>query len=291
MTTKPRLLATFPPCLVAGALSLSACQKDEPRPVDGATTQTTDQGEEEQADDESDSGNMTGAADTGTTGFVPMMEDMIDIAECDPWAQDCPEGEKCVAYGSTGGNWDRNKCVTVMGSGQEGDPCTYSNTLESTDDCGPDTWCWNVNMDNVGTCTPFCEGNPDNPLCDPGFGCTIANEGSINLCLQRCDPLLQDCQGEDICFYDFSGNFVCVFGTDMIPTGEPCGFINDCAAGNICLDATVLPSCNDANCCGAFCDLANPTCELQKTECTAFFDQGTAPPGYESVGVCIIPGA
>jgi hypothetical protein len=297
-------LRAFSLCLVASALTVSACAKeDTPADSGPSTVSTTNNNTEDDESDTGDSGNMTTTAEGGdgdgdttntsgftTMGFVPMTDTMT-VSECDPWVQDCPEGEKCVAYGSTGGNWDANKCVLVTGSGQQGDPCMYSGTVDSTDDCGPDTWCWNVNMDGVGTCTPFCDGTPDDPLCEPGYGCSIANNGSINLCLQQCDPLLQDCEGENVCFYDFSGNFVCAFAADMIPTGEPCGFINDCSPGNVCLDATVLPSCNGASCCGAFCDLSDPMCATMGTECTAFFEEGTAPPGYESVGVCIIPGA
>jgi hypothetical protein len=294
----------FSLCLVASALTLSACPKEGGEVDSGPSTVSTTDNNTDDDTDTGDSGTMTtfngegdgdGDGDPGTTTvttspFVPMTDTMA-VSECDPWVQDCPEGEKCVAYGSTGGNWDANKCVPVTGSGQEGDPCTYGGTVESTDDCGATSWCWNVNMDGVGTCTSFCEGTPDDPLCDPGFGCSIANNGSINICLQSCDPLLQDCEGENVCFYDFSGNFVCAFGADMIPTGEPCGFINDCAPGNVCLDAATLPTCNGASCCGAFCDLSDPACATGGTECTAFFEEGTAPPGYESVGVCIIPGA
>jgi hypothetical protein len=303
---------TFSLCLVATALTVSACAKDDqPGDTTAATGQSTNNTSAEGDDTETDSGMMTsfsggdgdGDGDAGdgdgdmtttatTTGFVPDPGDMPAVAECDPWVQDCPEGEKCVAYSSTGGgSWDSNKCVPANGDGQIGDPCMYAGAVESTDDCGVDSWCWNVNMEGVGTCTPFCDGTPDDPICDPGYGCSIANNGSINICLLECDPLLQDCEGENVCYYDFSGNFVCAFAADMIPTGEPCGFINDCAPGNVCLDATALPSCNGASCCGAFCDLNEPMCATQGTDCTAFFEEGTAPPGYEAVGVCIVPGA
>jgi hypothetical protein len=299
-------LRAYSLCLVASALTLSACQKDEsPAESGAATASTTENNETTGEEAETDSGMMTtfnpgdgdGDGDPGMTTtatsspFVPMTDFGPTAAACDPWTQDCPEGEKCVAYASAGGTWDSNKCVQVTGSGTEGEPCMYAGAVESTDDCNADTWCWNVNMDGVGTCTPFCEGTPDDPLCDPGNGCSIANNGSINLCLQQCDPLLQDCEGENICFYDFSGNFVCAFGVGDIPANESCGFINDCAAGNVCLGAETLPACNGASCCVAFCDLSDPTCETGGTECTAFFEEGTAPPGYESVGVCIIPGA
>src|SRR5690606_19002710 len=171
-----------------------------------------------------------------TMGFVPD-EDFAGISECDPFAQDCPDNEKCVPYGSTGGNWDANKCVPVTGSGSAGDSCTYGGTVDATDDCDADTHCWDVmDVDGalVGVCTPFCDGTADDPICGPGTSCLIANDGSINLCIATCDPLLQDCNAGLACFWANNG-FNCIFTTQDIPAGEPCGFINDCAAGLICL--------------------------------------------------------
>ncbi|PRP96533.1 hypothetical protein ENSA5_36090 [Enhygromyxa salina] len=285
-------------CLIGGALTLQACAKDDQPGTSGAATASNGSGNGDGDGDET--GDTSGGedfgeddADSGTTtmGFVPDDGDVVGVSECDPWTQDCPDGEKCVAYGSTGGNWDANKCVQVLGDGQPGDPCTYNGTVESTDDCGEDTWCWNVNEDNLGTCTSLCTGSPDDPICEPGYGCSIANEGSITLCLLACDPLLQDCPGTDSCFYDFSGNFVCAFATQDLAEGETCGFINDCVGGTVCLAAEVHPECAGASCCAAFCDVSDPTCLIAGTECQAFFEEGTAPPGYEDVGVCIIPGA
>jgi hypothetical protein len=223
------------------------------------------------------------------------MTDFGPIAsECDPFLQDCPDGEKCVPYSSTGTNWDADKCVPVTGSGTEGDTCIYSNTTEATDDCDANTHCWDV-MDvdgmNVGVCTSFCGGTADDPICPPDTSCLIANDGSINLCIATCDPLLQDCNAGLACFWANNG-FNCIFTTQDIPLGEPCGFINDCAVGLGCLTADVLPNCNGSACCGSWCSVSEgAACMAPGTECTAFFEEGMAPPGYEDVGVCILPGA
>src|SRR5262245_45731356 len=80
-----------------------------------------------------DGGGGDGDEEGGSTGltsqgFVPMT-DVSAVAECDPFAQDCPEGEKCVAYGSTGGELDANKCVPITGSGMPGDPCIYGGNV------------------------------------------------------------------------------------------------------------------------------------------------------------------
>jgi len=257
----------------------------------GETGNSTGDGDGDAGDGDGDTG---GTGDSLTTmGFVPMT-DTMSISECDPFAQDCPDGEKCVPYGSTGGNWDADKCVPVTGSGAAGDPCTYGGVVEATDDCDENTHCWDV-MDvdgmSIGVCTPFCTGTPDDPICGPGTSCLIANEGSINLCIATCDPLLQDCGPGLACFWANNG-FNCIFTTQDIPLGEPCGFINDCAAGLGCLTADVLPNCNGSACCGSWCSVSEMSaCPTMGTECSPFFEEGMAPPGYEDVGVCIIPGA
>jgi hypothetical protein len=287
-------------CLIGSAITLACSKDDDPSGDTGLTvnndTNTEDPSETDEGntdfngDGDGDSGDGDGDPTTTTmTGFVPD-EDITGASSCDPWSQDCPEDEKCVAYASSGGTWDANKCVPVSGDGQTGDPCMYAGAVESTDDCGPESWCWDVSAEGVGTCTAFCSGSPDNPQCDVGTSCSIANNGSINLCLLACNPLLQDCPVDGTsCFWD-GGNFVCANATQDIPAGDPCGFINDCVGGTICLAPEAFPSCNGASCCGEFCDLADPTCTINGTECTAFFEEGTAPPGYEDVGVCVVPG-
>jgi hypothetical protein len=227
--------------------------------------------------------------DTGLS-FYAGPTDVGVISECDPFAQDCPEGEKCVPYSSTGGNWDANKCVPVTGEGAPGDACTWGGIVEATDDCGADSICWDV-MDVEGTligvCRAFCTGSADAPVCDPGSSCVIANDGSVTICLPHCDPLVQDCT-EGLACYWTGTDFFCIFTTQDIPTGEPCRYINDCAAGNVCVEAASLPSCAGAACCASFCDLAAPICAAMGTQCVAHFEQGMAPVGYENLGVCLL---
>ncbi|PRP92438.1 hypothetical protein ENSA5_49460 [Enhygromyxa salina] len=242
----------------------------------------------------SDLGDPDGDETETTEGEASFVPDIGDgEAECDPWAQDCPGGEKCVPYGSTGGNWDANKCVPVLGEGQPGDSCTYEGTSLATDSCGPESHCWDVmEVDGQleGVCTSFCDGSADSPLCDPGTSCLIANEGSITLCIDTCDPLLQGCSEGLGCFWA-NNDFQCIFTAGEIPEAEACAYINDCAPGLTCAAAEVLPSCSGSSCCAAYCDLAAPDCPQEGTECTPFFEEGLAPPTYEDVGLCILPGA
>jgi hypothetical protein len=43
------------------------------------------------------------------------------------------------------------------------------------------------------------------------------------------------------------------------------------------------------NCCTPYCSLAAPTC-VAPDECVSFYgDPNAAPPGFEDVGVCVLP--
>jgi hypothetical protein len=251
----------------------------------------------------SETGDTSGAADTESTdstedettssaGFVPLL-DMAVAEDCDPWAQDCPEGEKCVPYGSTGGNWDDSKCVPVMGDQAPGEPCHYSGTIDSFDDCDETSFCWDVmaiNGERIGVCTLFCTGTADEPECPEGSACLISNGFPGGLCISQCNPLIQDCLEGFACYWAYNG-FNCIFTTQNIPTGEPCGYINDCAEGNMCLDASVMPMCAGSACCGPFCSVMGgdaPCAVLPGTSCVPFFEENTAPRGYDDLGVCIL---
>jgi hypothetical protein len=262
--------------------------------VDTGDTETTGPGDTETTDpDDSDTETETGTETGDDTMFVPGTDFGV-ASECDPFEQDCPDGEKCVPYSSSGGNWDANKCVPVLGNGQAGDPCVYGGVVEATDDCDANTHCWDV-MDvdgmDVGVCTPFCMGSADDPICPPDTSCLIANDGSITLCIATCDPVLQDC-GVGLGCYWTDSEFFCIFTIQDTPLGEPCGFINDCTAGLTCLPAEALPNCESSTCCASWCSVSEMApCPLMGTECVPFFEDGIGPPEYGDVGVCVLPSA
>ena len=105
------------------------------------------------------------------------------------------------------------------------------------------------------------------------------------------NPLLQDCSPCHGCYW-VGNEFNCAFSPQDLPTGEPCGFVNDCAPGHLCAVAETLPSCGGSSCCTPFCDLevGDEHCQtLPGTSCVPFFSEQQAPPGYELVGVCTLP--
>jgi hypothetical protein len=274
--------------VAAGALVLAACSKDS-QTTETNADDTTGDGDGDATSNESGDGDGDGdPTSTTATTFVPT-DDLMGANSCDPWAQDCPDGEKCAAWAMSD-TWDSNKCVPLMGDGQTGDECTYGGAAQGTDNCDVGFMCYYTNAEGVGTCVPLCTGSPDNPMCPESFNCSISNDGSLLLCLYSCDPLLQDCQQDGAgCFWDGS-LFNCDPAGDLLE-GDPCGYINDCSPGHLCLEAEALPSCQGSACCSGFCDLNEPQCQITGTECIAFFDEGTAPPGLEDTGVCALPGA
>ncbi|MCH9684851.1 MAG: ribulose phosphate epimerase [Deltaproteobacteria bacterium] len=221
--------------------------------------------------------------------------------ECDIFAQDCPDGEKCMPWSNDGGAWNATRCSPIAENpGQPGDECAVEGSGTSgIDDCDVGVMCWDVDGEtNMGTCVAMCTGDAANPICeDPDTTCSIANDGAIVLCLPVCDPLLQDCPEGQAC-YPVAEDWVC--GPDasgeMGTYGDPCEFINVCDPGLICLGAAATPNCQGAGgCCTEVCDISDPAGDAQCTgapqgqTCQVWYEEGAAPPGYEDVGACSLP--
>ena len=277
-------------------LGTIACSKD-PAPADAgettsetttATTSTETSGS--MTETETETGSMTSNT-TNTSGsfYAGPDVDLPPFTDCYPWQQDCPDGEKCVPYSEFGGDWTDNKCVLVTGDGGPGDTCTWGGVVEANDTCDQYSHCWTGGQGMDGTCQPFCTGTPDNPMCPDGMFCIAGIEGVVNLCLDTCDPLAQACDDGTACYWEGEA-FICIVTTQDLATGEPCTFINECAGGNVCLDAANFPSCMGLSCCAAYCDTGDMNaCPDPDLECVPFFQQGEAPDGLEHVGVCILP--
>ena len=248
-------------------------------------------------------GTSSGGMADGSTGisFVTPPDGSGPAVECDVWDQDCPEGEKCMPWANDGTNsWNATRCSEVADNpGQVGDECTVEgNGVSGMVDCDVASMCYYVDPEtNMGTCVDFCQGSADNPMCEPGFLCSIANDGVLILCRQECDPLLQDCQGSAACLPAAgSDGFVCIIDAsgEMGAAGDPCAFLNACDPGHFCGAAEAVPGCMGSDfCCSEFCDLTDPVpadgCSLMGQDCVPWFEEGAAPPDLEHVGGCAIP--
>ena len=232
-------------------------------------------------------------SDDGTIFFVP--PDMGPGA-CDVFAQDCPEGQKCAAWASDGGSsWDANKCVPVTGDKVPGDECTTEGGgVSGNDNCEKGSMCWDVSPENIGICVALCTGSTSDPVCGgQGFDCAVVNEAVLNICLPRCDPLLQDCQGDDLCL-PVDDKFVCVLDAsgEEGQAFDPCEFANACDPGLLCAGAASGNECDpmSSGCCVPMCSLSEMApCPGAGQECTSLYEEGQAPPAFEDVGYCTIP--
>lgn len=278
----------------ASMLGAVGCSNDTVSADDeaGTTSTTSDTTGETEVGETSETGTET-TETTSTSGsfYAGPDVDFGDVSECDIWSQDCPEGEKCVPYSSDGGSFDANKCVPVLGDGQPGDACNYAGVIDSTDDCGVDSFCFYAPFTGgAGECLAFCGGTPEDPVCDGDAPatCVVDFEGTVTLCVPNCDPLGQDCGDGDTCvFSDSLADFLCAPSTENA-TGEPCEFTTSCANGSFCAPVNVTPDCGGEGCCADFCDLNEGACSQDGTVCVPFFEEGTAPEGHENLGACIL---
>jgi hypothetical protein len=266
------------------------------------------------AEPDDDSGDATGstthvADDTSSTGDDPSVGCQFLCApdgggttpHCDVWAQDCPDGEKCMPWANDGGGgWNALRCAPLDDSpAAVGDACVVEGSgVSGIDDCGISAMCWGVDGEtNTGTCVAFCGGTEADPTCDdPATSCAITNEGVLNLCLPVCDPLLQDCAEGTGC-YPVEERFFCVpdAGEKDGAFGSQCDYINVCDPGLFCATAETVPECYGNGCCSTYCDFteadASGMCPGASggQECIPWYEAGQAPPGLETLGVCAIP--
>ncbi len=207
---------------------------------------------------------------------------------------DCPDGFKCAPYATDGGvAWDANKCVPVAGNDTPGEGCTVEGSGTSGyDSCVAGALCTNVDMNNTGICVALCRGTMESPACSPGLACLSTNGAVLNLCVQACDPLAQNCMLDGQACIPDDGEFLCVDdasgGVQM--DGTPCLYINECGPGLFCgvkeLAPVVCADVGDADCCLSFCDLSDDACP-GTTVCAAYFEPPS--PDYPQVGYCADP--
>ena len=183
--------------------------------------------------------------------------------DCDNWAQDCPEGQKCVAYASRGGIFDATKCVNMTGEDKPGDQCTSEGILSGIDSCVKGAVCWDLDQNGIGTCQALCTGTPKAPKCEPPATCSLDN-GTLIVCL-GCNPLLQDCADPSDGCYQLNNGFVCApdVSGDKGQANDPCEFLNQCNKGLRCAEVALAgKGCEwgSSGCGTPFCKFTESVC-------------------------------
>jgi hypothetical protein len=109
-----------------------------------------------------------------------------------------------------------------------------------------------------------------------------------------CSPLEQDCPVGQGCYPNPAGAlFYCApdESAAMGAPGAPCTLFNGCDPGTFCALGGVVPGCAGP-CCSPFCYLNEPPSCMPGQVCVPWYEEGTAPPGYEhfeNVGACSTP--
>lgn len=257
---------------------------------DEGTTTTTDTSDSTTTLEGPDtSEGPDGSSDPGDSETFITRTDWGD-GFCDSFDQICVEGEKCVPYSNDGSPYpNANKCVPVLGSGEPGEPCTSSGIVEGTDDCDATSRCLVEDGSMMGTCVAFCTGTPESPICAPELTCVMGFDGSVADCLPQCHPALPhvSCGEGQGCYFGGSV-FECVDVAGDLGPGDACEFVNDCAAGQLCAAAALVPGCAGEGCCVPFCSL-DFGCVVEGSECVPFFEPGAAPLGLADLGLCMLP--
>lgn len=248
--------------------------------------------------------STTGATSGGSTGGMACTPEPPAGGECDPWCQDCVEGQKCVpVWTEEGGFWSSTRCMPVgENAGGPGEPCTVDGTYGvDPDDCTKGAICMLLDGENTGFCVELCTGDRQDPTCGPKTRCVVESDSTLAACLEVCDPGKACAQGGDYACYAVSSSFpmdetdtlACVPASTGQEYKGPCSNHSVCDPGLFCTPWDRVPDCSDASsgCCTPYCNLDSPTCpdEALGMTCVPAFVAGAAPPGFEHVGVCALP--
>lgn len=230
----------------------------------------------------------TGASTNDTTGDTT---GQVEPLSCDPWVEDCPEGQKCISSSDEGLTWHAPTCSPLVGDPDAvGEPCT----ADPVDSCGEHAMCWHIDpVTGLGTCRALCSGSALEPACDAGAVCYQRSLGNLAVCLPACSPIESTCPAGETCIPRPSDAvvFVCVpdRGGDEGQAFDDCKYWDVCDPGLGCMNVALASECDPeaVGCCLPFCDITQPdTCPGQDQECLAWYEAGYEPPGLEDVGLC-----
>ncbi|MEM9459861.1 MAG: hypothetical protein AAGF11_37140 [Myxococcota bacterium] len=227
--------------------------------------------------------------------------------ECILEANDCSDpAEKCMPWSENADRIpDRARCCPLQDNPDlDGEACTVTDYDGSClDSCDENSMCLVDQADTLeGLCRSFCD--PAIPNCNGGEGTCksffelVPGSLTVPLCVDKCDPLLQDCSPSSwFCIPDnptASGqsDFICVPPPPEEPLGpfDACGLANDCQKGLVCVSGDRIPGCDALACCTAYCSLSEGDGPCQEIDGDFVCVDWMAPdPGLSDVGVCALP--
>ncbi len=276
------------PLLVAGLALTSGCQQidrggfdynsggDYPEPYMsmGGVDSIGDSADDDDDDDDNSGG--------GGNGGDP-------IFECNPGdTESCPSDEKCAVVLDQNNDRTVYKCVPDDTSLSPYATCQLS-INDGQDGCPGGTLCIPITAEeDFGSCLPGCETNDD---CGGGV-CVLGPYANIAHCAEPCDPLQPSCPGTMRCLAT-ADRFGCMVGTEeeIGVQADPClGFATrGCAEGFSCQWGELVPECLSTTglCCSALCDTAGVGECPSPMDCFPVFTNPA--PGFESLGVCLVP--
>lgn len=247
-----------------------------------------------EADTEVADGESSGGNPVGPMCNLEANDCTDDNQKCMPWSEDpdrIPDDSRC--------------CALQDNPDLEGERCTVDKYDGSClDSCEVNTMCLVDTPDSLeGYCRAFCD--PGQPSCNAGEGTCksffelIPGSITVPLCMDRCDPLLQDCSpGSWHCIPDSptpsgQSGFICVPPPpeDPLGPGEACGLANDCERGLVCVPGSRVPGCKDVlSCCTGYCSLSEGDAPCQAIDPVMVCVDWMSPdPDWSDVGVCALP--
>lgn len=294
--TLSRMRPALPVVLVL--LLAPACGDDSGQTGSTASEASTGTGSSSSATAEP---TTTSPADSSSSTTVEPPE-----GECIFWADECGPEQKCEPYTVNEGQQfpDEIRCCPAVENpdlvGEACDVIDYNGSCLDT--CERGAFCVLDDPDMLkGQCRAYC--NPAGDDCPPTETCKSFFEllngvPTVPMCMEKCDPLVQDCVVPNWrCIPDsptISGQsgFICVAPPPGSPVGlfDACALANQCETGNVCVPGDRVPGCTFASCCTAYCSLSDGDAACQALDPSLVCVDWMSPdPTWEDVGVCAIP--
>ncbi len=291
----------------AVALAAPACADDSGQSEDGpAATDTGSDDEGTTAVVSTDGTSDGGPDDEGTDAVLDESGDGPSFGECLLWGDDCDSDEqKCMPWSLLPDRIpDETRCCPAVANPKlENEECVVEEYDGSCrDDCEKGTMCIVDNLETLsGVCRRFCDP-AGGAACDPDDTCKpffelVDSAPEVPLCMDKCDPLVQDCvQPGWLCLPDSptvagQSGFICTPPGPGTLNGPltACGLANDCQEGLGCIVADRLPECDFTTCCSAFCSLAEGDGPCQDIDPDlSCIDWMSPDPDWQDVGICAL---